>query len=247
MQIELFYRLIKKVSCVISLIESIKRGVKQMPFRAIDPETKQAQSVEWFLKHGKAQGICGFCGTMMTIKANHTSDKREHFWHGSGDSYCPTKTKNAAAYEGLSDGTVDKEAGQLMRTNVNENIFQIYLACIKIINKSLAFWEFKDLLQKANEKKIWDYKGITLEYVPYILLTFSEKLTGLFQGVNGWVEYRIIFDPKLKSYDNLWISSNQKQNILKIEKNSGDILEVVEISKNIFEDNEPDYFKKLSL
>ncbi|HFP7023895.1 TPA: hypothetical protein ACHKB2_001767 [Acinetobacter baumannii] len=218
-----------------------------MPFRAIDEKTNQAYPIEWFLKNGKVAGVCGYCGTLMTIKANHTSDKRAHFWHGSGDSNCPTITKNGSAYEGLEGGTLDKEAGLQMIQLVNNNMFQIYLACMKIINKSLFFSEFKEWVLKANAKKVWDYKGITLEYVPYILLTFAEKLNGLFPGVKGGVDYRIIFDPKLKTFDNLWIASNQKQNILKIDKNSGDILEVAEISKNPFADLEPDYFKKFKL
>lgn len=218
-----------------------------MPFRAIDNETGQAYPIEWFLKNGKEKGVCGYCGTLMTIKANHTSDKRAHFWHGSGDSECPTIAKNGSAYEGLESGEIDKEAGHHMLQLVNNNMFKIYLACMKITNKSLFFSEFKDWIQKANDKKVWDYKGITLEYVPYILLTFADKLNSFFPGIKGGVDYRIIFDPKLKTFDNLWIASNQKQNILKIDKSTGEILEVLEISKNPFADLEPEYFKRFKL
>lgn len=137
-----------------------------MPFRAIDEKTNQAYPIEWFLKNGKVAGVCGYCGTLMTIKANHTSDKRAHFWHGSGDSNCPTITKNGSAYEGLEGGTLDKEAGLQMIQLVNNNMFQIYLACMKIINKSLFLVNLKSGVLKLMLKKYGTIKVLLLNMFP---------------------------------------------------------------------------------
>lgn len=218
-----------------------------MAYRAIDIDTGLSQSVEWFLLNGKKKGLCGYCETELTIK-NSTNPKRpEFFWHSNQNTNCRTIGKNGIPYQGLKDGVVDKQAGALMRAKIQTNIYNIYLACLKITNTSISFSQFRKLVQEASKKGVWDYKGLTFNYVPFILLTFSEQLSCYSLEDQKFIDYRLIFQPSVKSYDELWINPHDKINAWKVDKEKGEILEIIPIPKEIYKELEPEYFSKIKV
>ncbi|WP_436897715.1 hypothetical protein [Acinetobacter gyllenbergii] len=217
-----------------------------MPYRAIDIETGLSQSVEWFIRNGKKIGLCGYCETEMTIKNNSNPDKPEFFWHSNQNTNCETISKNGVQYQGLSAGEIDKESGKLMREKIQKNLYKIYQACLKLTNSHIFFSHFKKMVNEASSKGVWDYKGLTFNYVPYILLTFAEDLRNYFPDEKGLIPYRFIFQPSLKAYDDLWINPHLKVNAWKVKKD-GEILEIIPISEDPLGDLEPGYFSTIKV
>lgn len=213
-----------------------------MPFTAIDPKSGKTQLVEWFIKNGKKSGICGFCDTYMDIRGENHPTARAHFYHEK-DIKCPSTDKNKTPFEGLRAVELDKQAGIIIREKVKENLFTIFLACNKILNKPVFLKDFKIMMSNADKKNIWDYKGITLEHIPYVLLTFHNDLKSYFTGYEGLLHYRVIFETALKSYDDLWNRPHQKLKMLVYEVDKVELLETIEIENDPFEDLEPDTFK----
>lgn len=197
------------------------------------------------MRLGIEHGVCDLCDAKMGIRGDSTSNKRPHFVHPEDDVKCISTKINKSPYEHLTAKNFDKEAGELMREQVRNNLYHIFASCVTITNSPvLKFDIFCELLKKASEKKVWDYKGLTLNYVPYILLTLHDSLEGYFTGVNGLIKYRIILEPKLSAYDDLWIKPNMKQKIWKLEKNSGEIIEIMDISKSPLMELKPAFFNK---
>lgn len=191
-----------------------------------------------------AHGICDLCDAEMSIRGDITSNKRPHFVHPENDVKCISTKINQSYYEHLTANNFDSEAGKIIRDQVKDNLYHIYASCVTITNSPLRYEDFCSLLKKASEKKVWDYKGLTLNYVPYILLTFHDSLEVYLKGVRGSIKYRIILEPKLSAFDDLWIKPNMKQKIWKIDKNSGDIIEIMDISMSPLMVLKPEFFNK---
>ncbi|WP_279722829.1 hypothetical protein [Acinetobacter baumannii] len=218
-----------------------------MPYRAIDIETGHSKPVEWFLLNGKEKGLCGYCETEMTIKNSSNPERPKFFWHSNHNTNCRTIGKNGIPYQGLKEGVVDKQAGEIMREKIRENIFKIYLACLKITNTSITFSHFRKLVQEASKKGVWDYKGLTFNYVPFILLTFSDQLSCYSPEDKEFIAYRLIFQPNVKSYGELWINPQKTINAWKVDKEKGEIIEIIPIPNEIYEDLEPEYFSMIKV
>lgn len=107
------------------------------------------------------------------------------------------------------------------------NLRPIYQKCKEIMkgnqkgNETFLYKkEFKEMIDKADERNIWAYKGLTLKYVPYVLLVnyrvFSKK--DLRKR-----KVHFVFDSLMSNYDDLWINSKVKQSIWRVypdEQNS---------------------------
>ncbi|WP_038342160.1 hypothetical protein [Acinetobacter sp. A47] len=142
---------------------------------------------------------------------------------------------------------IDKEAGILIREKIQENLYKIYLTCVKVLNKAISFSHFRELMHVASIKGVWDYKGLTLNYVPFILLTFSDQLSNYFPNNKGFIKYKIVFQPDITAYDQLWNTPYLEKNILKVNKNNGEILEIIPIPQDPFKDIEPEYFSRIKV
>ncbi|OUY07640.1 hypothetical protein [Acinetobacter populi] len=216
-----------------------------MAYTALDPETRDKQTIEWFIKNRIKQGLCEVCESVMDIRAQYSSNRPAHLYHPKNTA-CPTKFENHKRYEHLTARHFDKSHGLIIRQEVQQNLFNIYLACSAIIGKNILFDTFKKLLSEASKKKIWDYKGISLNYIPYILLSLNE---GFFEAkfrneeTNKYEETKffIALEPGIKFFDDLWIDANQKKMIWKIAKN-GQPLEKLKIQGELV--IIPNWFKR---
>jgi len=98
--------------------------------------------------------------------------------------------------------------------------------------------EFKEMIDKADERNIWAYKGLTLKYVPYVLLVtygvFSKK--DLRKR-----KVHFVFDSLMSNYDDLWINSKVKQNIWRVYPDEQNSVEREQIDWDT-SGLEPDYF-----
>lgn len=194
-----------------------------MAYKALDVDTHEEKDVDWFVKMRK-KGICGICGNLMETKAVNTPGTKTHLSHIQNTG-CPTIDKNGKRFQNLSARNMCSKQGEAFKLEVNANLFFIYLTCSKLIGKLLSKPDFKELLRKASEKKVWDYVGITLKYVPHILVSIKD---GFFVDSYKKEKFFFALTPELHFFDDLWIDTKMKQFIWKIS-NDGDILQTLPI------------------
>lgn len=209
-----------------------------MSFRAIDPESGAIQEADWFHERRKKVGLCEVCNSEIELRAETSIETSIHFWHGKGSS-CPTIKKNRERYEDLPATQIDKEAGKALRQEIKDNAYLIYGCCSAIVD-GLKYPEFKDLIAKATEKGIWDYKGLALNYVPYLLVTFHEMFYAKGSKLRD-DRFYVILEPGINHLDDLWNQSTFiKQKVWKVSPEKG-VLEEIDILTEL--NPEPNWFK----
>lgn len=209
-----------------------------MTYRAIDPDTGDIHEVDWFHEKRKDTGLCEVCRSSIELRAQTSVETSVHFWHGLG-STCPTIKRNRKKYEDLPVTEVDKHAGKLLRQSIKDNAYLVFSSCNAIVD-GLKYAEFKDLITKASEKGIWDYKGLSINYIPYLLITFHEMFYARGNKLRD-DRYYVILEPGIKYLDDLWNQpTNIKQKVWKVSPTKG-VLEELEIKSEL--DPEPNWFK----
>ncbi|EJW17218.1 hypothetical protein M5X00_07895 [Paenibacillus alvei] len=180
---------------------------------------------DWLINFGpNYMGECMVCGNSLKIRADHTSARTAHFWHNRPHTKCPTIEQNISKYSHLTPTTIDKENAIKVKSEFVENYYYIYLKCDQLCDGSLRFAEFRNLVEKANKQKIWYYKDLSIEYIPYILLTLEE----LFKISTNYKKqaFYFCFEPNMNNFDDLWIRTNLKKKLWRIH---------TDVSKNIEE------------
>lgn len=208
-----------------------------MAYKALDMDTHEIKDVEWFIKNRKT-GFCEVCGNLMEPKAINTPGTRTHLTHLKNTG-CPTVDKNGKKFQALSARNQNANQGEVFKLEVKENLFSIYLTCSRLVGKLLTKADYRDLLNKANEKKVWDYVGISLKYVPYILVSIHE---GYFVDPYKKEKFFFALTPELSFFDDLWNDKRMKQFVWKISSD-GDVLQTLRIEDEL--DQELSWFEHL--
>ncbi|WP_334327622.1 hypothetical protein [Gilliamella apicola] len=210
-----------------------------MSYFAIDLDTKEMHDVKWFQIKRKKIALCPICDNKIELRAENSLMTSAHFWHGK-NSICTSIKKNRKKYEDLPFSQLDKEAGKKLRKEIKNNLYTIFLAC-NALCEGLKYLEFKELIIKANEKAIWDYKGLKLNYIPYILILFHDIFYAKGSKLRD-EKFYFVLEPSIKNFDDLWnIKKNIKQYIWKISPDKG-VLEIIKIKQNL--DPVPEWFKR---
>ncbi|GHS89610.1 hypothetical protein FACS189487_10170 [Campylobacterota bacterium] len=209
-----------------------------MSFIAIDPNTGNTQGVDWFHLNRKKIGLCPVCDAEMELRAESSVTTTVHFWHGIG-AICPSIKKNRKKYENLPPSSIDEQAGLRLRTEAREHIYTIYQACNAIVD-GLKYAEFRDLIAKASEKNIWDYKGFRLNYIPYVLVTFHDMFFAKGSKLRD-DKYYIVLEPTIQYLDDLWNKPQSiKQAVWKVSPDKG-VIETLSIKPTL--DPVPGWFR----
>ncbi len=209
-----------------------------MAFIAIDPPTGETHDADWFHLNRKKIGLCPVCDSEMELRAESSITTAVHFWHGMGAT-CPSIKKNRKKYEDLPPSAIDKQAGEMLRAEVREHIYTIYQACSAIVD-GLKYAEFRDLIIKAGEKGVWDYKGFELNYVPYVLVTFHDIFYAKGSKLRD-EKYYIVLEPSIRCLDDLWNKPQTiKQAVWKVSPEKG-VIEALPIKPEL--DPVPGWFK----
>lgn len=210
-----------------------------MSYFAIDLDTKEMHDVKWFQIKRKKIALCPICDNKIELRAENSLMTSAHFWHGK-NSICTSIKKNRKKYEDLPFSQLDKEAGKKLRKEIKNNLYTIFLAC-NALCEGLKYLEFNELIIKANEKAIWDYKGLKLNYIPYILILFHDIFYAKGSKLRD-EKFYFVLEPSIKNFDDLWnIKKNIKQYIWKISPDKG-VLEIIKIKQNL--DPVPEWFKR---
>ncbi|MBP1311724.1 hypothetical protein JOD82_004861 [Paenibacillus sp. 1182] len=177
---------------------------------AIDPVSGKLYEVEVWLKNcgNRREGICQVCGDNVYLRADKSEDRRTHFAHKKG-SPCPTIVENHRPFEQLNASDTDLENAKIVKLLINSYSYLLYEKC-KRMSESLTVKEFRELIEFANTKGVWNYKGLTFTYVPYILLTCREKFSKKDSEFRKR-DFYFVFDPNVKNVDELWNDTKRKK------------------------------------
>lgn len=198
-----------------------------MGYHAIDPETNEKIHVkDWEVKYPGLDATCDVCNTEMYIRAEATSDKKPHFAHYPKRSNCPTILKHRKRYEDFVPTEIDRVNAEDIKKTVLANLWGTFLKCQEIMETKLYESEFKSMIKKANERNIWLYKGLTMKYVPYILLVNY----GVFPKTDKRSKkVHFVFDAVISNFDDLWVKSKVKQKIWRVYPDDENTIETIGI------------------
>ncbi|PPE62234.1 hypothetical protein F157LOC_01076 [Pectobacterium brasiliense] len=186
-----------------------------MSFNALDPKSGMLQPIKWFIEHHLRTGICPVCCDTISVKADKAVKTSAHFAHEQG-SPCPTVTGNRPRYENLGASQYDDDQAKVLRNAVSDNIYEIFIT-FQALAEGGKIQEFRDAMSKADILKIWRYAGLTLPFVPYILVTLVEQFNKK-DSVFRNDDFFFILPSEVRVYDQLWIRGNVKKKVIKISK-----------------------------
>lgn len=192
-----------------------------MSKRAIDPKTGKLVTIDEWLKAGRQHepAECEICREPVMPKAVSTATTSVHFAH-SANSRCPTVARNRARFASLGPSGRDPLAGKLLRQEFVKNAFGVYTKCSGLC-ESLRVPEFRAMVAAADEKVMWEYVGLSLKYVPYLLVSTQPRLPAI--GVRRFPIY-FVFEPPQRYVDELWnLPGRLKQRIWRVREDDGEI------------------------
>lgn len=180
---------------------------------------------DWQLQRIEEIPYCPVCEGIINIRAKGSIAVNTHFKHES-ESGCPTIERNRRKYELLPPQDRDISNGNALKNWVKVNAHHLYLKC-KEVSGFLKMPEFEKMLLKANENKIWYYKGLTTQHLPYVLLINY----GMFDKIENRAEKMYFIFEKDVQGDDMFL----KREITKIWriKPENDVIEEVHIDYNI--------------
>lgn len=148
---------------------------------AIHKKTGKLVSPEEFVALEGAQyrekGVypsCPSCGADLSPYGVHSVTVTSRFDHPNG-SNCSLSSTPDPRYAHLSPSEWDMEAGGRLRAAMCEieNLKSVYSAC-RSLTSTLSGHEFVEMCRQADRRNVWCYKGLTLDWLPYILVTLVD-------------------------------------------------------------------------
>ena len=156
------------------------------------------------------EGNCPVCGENVYVKADVSRAKTIHFSHNR-NANCPL---SRARREPINiDYTYCNDDIEELKREINDNIYKIYYKCYQLCNNDLTYTEFIRMCNHFREANGINYRGITAEYIPYVLV----HLAGIIRN-----EFFFALNYNVQRGNDLWENPNQNGIILKIniEKSS---------------------------
>ena len=143
---------------------------------AYHPQDKSKKLVhidDWVVKYGPSiTGCCRVCNQEVFVKADK-SQKQTHFAH-SKNSKCPTIVTNHKPFSIFKDMPRDPSLALAAKEWTLRNIDNVYQKLKKFV-PALTWKELHGLLYVAGKEDVWSLKGMPKHYIPYVLLTCTEK------------------------------------------------------------------------
>lgn len=198
---------------------------------------KKINIQEWEFSHKEDTPICLVCNNELYVKAYPSPGVTTHFSHYK-NADCPLVKDHYQRYQTLRPGIQDKENGEQVKQLFVNNIGIMFAECKRIFGDGLTHAVFKEMIKKATERDIWFYKGLKIEYVPYVLLVNY----GVFKKTNKTPKIHFVLDANLSNYDELWNKSkNIKHTIWRVFTESLEI-EEYKMDPNLGGTKVPHYF-----
>lgn len=195
---------------------------------------------EWIVKYGpETEGLCRICNQPIKVRAEKSAAMAAHFVHRAG-ALCPTITLNHKPYEALKTLPRDPSVADNAKKYVRDNAVAIYEKCRKIL-PHLSWKEFHALIEKASSVDVWSLKDMPHFFLPYVLLTCTDKFDA--QKPTRPNDCFFVLEPFPPGVTNLWnISGGYKKYLWRVDLPSR-IATEIEIVNEL---PPPWYIKKLN-
>jgi hypothetical protein len=131
--------------------------------------------------------ICPRCREVVDLYGVTSPGVQSRFDHRDiepgSDPYddCPEARRQLARYLGVSPANYDVIAGNALRAQFfePENLKIAYQFLHAVLGRgNLPMRTFGDMIKRADRRRVWDYAGIPLWCVPFILLTIAQFRIG---------------------------------------------------------------------
>lgn len=150
---------------------------------------------------------CKFCSQSVSIRADAAGANRiAHFAHAAKSGYCHAKEAAAGLYRGLVPRQPDPAAGKILRARFRKYWRHHYARLVEIIDRQFFYREFLVLLDRATKNRVWEYRGLREDQIPYTLCCLADfnHVTGLQKPPRErWK--RFWFSQKTSHLEDLWI------------------------------------------
>ncbi|MDA8095286.1 MAG: hypothetical protein M0T84_15535 [Betaproteobacteria bacterium] len=174
-----------------------------MTGQAINPRTGRLVTPEEFAQQAgpdyREKGLlplCPACGAALSLYGVHSPNVTSRFDHPN-HSVCELSSTPDPRFAHLKPSSWDLEQGKRLFAAFcePESIKAGYALCRKICGK-LTGDEFLAMCRAADRKNIWAYRGITLEFLPYVLVT----LVDLEKSDRRPIPLRIVLHKPVKTF-----------------------------------------------
>jgi hypothetical protein len=181
---------------------------------AIHAQTRNRMTAEHYLRDigkpalgqradDRGRMVCEACWQTVNHRAGRTDKSQGHFAHEHDSGFCPTKSSAERLYGPLTPRLPDMANAAAIKRQT----FQRWRWVFHTINRHAPFLsseEFLELIDVANAERMWQYKGLTLEQVPEMLLTARDftPTTSMNSQRKYW--FRFWFSANIRFIDDLW-------------------------------------------
>jgi len=187
---------------------------------AIDHKIGHKISIEEFImRYGNdasdkgEHAICPVCRGLLFIRGNHNNKKCPHFAHAR-HADCIVVRQGKEKYSHLTPVEQNPQIISKRKADFLELTDKTYIKCHTICDKRLKFTEYYELLRVATNKKMWSYRGLELECIPYILLTYCDLTKRKNRSRN--FNLRFVFNSDVKNYSDLWIKRSGPVDMIRL-------------------------------
>ncbi|MFB1100445.1 competence protein CoiA family protein [Terribacillus sp. JSM ZJ617] len=175
-----------------------------------DGSGRNVTADQWQIYFKHETPYCKICKSELDIRAYASTKTTTHFAHPQ-NSNCPTLEANSSRYLHLKPISFDYENAKRLKSYIQKYAYETYLFLCELVGGkgALKYSEFTMILKYATQRKIWFYKGLTPELLPYVLLVNYGDLKQQSER-NGRDELKYYaFNTEIKEYYDLWIHSGK--------------------------------------
>jgi len=195
-----------------------------VPFYAFDSRARAAAAVhihQWLeTRTYRGDPFCGCCGSRLHIAAAHSPATSAHFAHPRSSS-CPLSSRYAIPFHRFAAIPRSPSHAASLRAGFDRHLEQVFNKCAFLAD-NLSFSEFLGCFEAFHTTRGWEYAGLTLEYLPYVLLCFQD----LFPSRLPYraEDFYFLVEPRINIGD-LWIRPAMvAQQVLQVYPASGRVL-----------------------
>ncbi len=116
---------------------------------------------------------CRICGHPMNLRAASTSERVPHFFHLSGAKTCPSSQAAKKQYSILSPTSPSVAGGIALRADFKANWVVHWLEFNRLTDHG-SVDEFVEMLERACRLRLWEYRGIRIDHLPYLLVALAD-------------------------------------------------------------------------
>lgn len=174
-------------------------------------------TVEEYNRRGLDRAYCVVCRAQVFARAKHSTP---HFYHKSG-SNCPTTQPRGRPYLDLRPTRPDLENERWLKSCFKGNWERHYARIASGPDRLIPFLsveEFLLMLDRANELRIFAYRDIREQDIPYfmaLLIDFPPWTGYKRDGVSRKRYFRFFFDSDASTSEQLWIDGTKPENLLR--------------------------------